>query len=468
MERQKFENEWKDAFAGSEIEPADSVWTNVELALEKEAGGKMKRRLLFFQLLAAASMVFALGVGGVYFLQGSSASPSDALAVNAPATRSSAAPASEERTSPAAAEEALTQANLNQTSSGDNQQNISRTHSESNDTRGDQHAGNSTNTNSSLYAGLNSQNDMSRYSTTPGGSPGQENGSTSRVSPVRRYDYLAYADRKPSLVSYHNPTLNFEKNQPDAGELLLARLADEERKYQEQDKKKKNSKERMWTSLAVGAGTFNPNSSAPASTASLGAAGSRPVSSNPTRGMSYSMNVMMGGRLTNRIVLQGGVTYLSQNSAYTSSASLGTAATLNEFVDANTKISATSPYKVNSNIQYLAVPVQAGFVVLNRALGWQLNGGVSTDFFIQNTLTPESSSRLQRTTQSAGADSPFRTVNFSGLIGTEISYRFAEHYRIALNPGMRYALNSIYKSDVLAQISPVTFDVSLRFRYIIR
>ena len=54
MEREKFEGSWKNAFEDAEVTPSDKVWANIELDLEKAKGGDLKRRLLFFQMLAAA------------------------------------------------------------------------------------------------------------------------------------------------------------------------------------------------------------------------------------------------------------------------------------------------------------------------------------------------------------------------------------------------------------------------------
>jgi hypothetical protein len=129
------------------------------------------------------------------------------------------------------------------------------------------------------------------------------------------------------------------------------------------------------------------------------------------------------------------------------------------------KVVTTAPYNVNNEVRYLSVPVQAGYLVVNKKFGVQLNAGVSTELFLHNNKTAETNN-IQQINQGINDDSPYRTMNFSGLVGTELSYRFAQRYRVSLNPGLRYPINSVYKSELGIQSTPLTFDVGLRFRYI--
>src|SRR5688572_29040852 len=78
MERRKFEDSFKDAFQEAEVSPSESVWTAIELDLERAEGGKMKRRILFYKMLAAASVVFGMSVAGVgYYMMQSETSVSN-------------------------------------------------------------------------------------------------------------------------------------------------------------------------------------------------------------------------------------------------------------------------------------------------------------------------------------------------------------------------------------------------------
>jgi len=274
------------------------------------------------------------------------------------------------------------------------------------------------------------------------------------------------------LVEYTVPGIKFKllESNADPGMVLLAKLKDEENKYAE--KNKKSSTENIWTSVGFSAGSFNPNS--PQSTiVQSNTPGSSFTSydNNPSAGSSYSVGIQVGGRVSERVVLLGGVSYLTQNSSYTSNtASLESSAlraSLNDLAYSNNQSIATSPYEVSSNLQYLSLPVQAGYIALDRNFAIQLNGGLSTDFFMVNTLTP-SADNISKFTQGSGSESPYRPVTFSGLVGTEFSYRFSDRYRLAVNPGMRYALSSIYKSNSIPDASPVTYDVALRFRYLFK
>ena len=190
-------------------------------------------------------------------------------------------------------------------------------------------------------------------------------------------------------------------------------------------------------------------------------------------GSTYSVGINVGAKIAKRWVVQGGFNYMTQSSDYTAN-TVVTSPDYQSFKVAsyassadnitNQNVVSTATYEVTNSLQYVSMSIQAGYVLINRTIGVQLNSGISTDLFLQNTLTPQDGG-LDKTTQQNGSESPYRTVNFSGLIGTEISYKLGQHYRLALNPGLRYPFNSIYKSDVGVSASPLTFDIGLRVRY---
>jgi hypothetical protein len=295
-----------------------------------------------------------------------------------------------------------------------------------------------------------------------------------------------YSDRSlPAFYSAEKPALKIQKEEVDPGALLLAKLAAEEQKYAQQDKKEREQRaEKLWTSVGVAAGAFssvNSEVSPPPSASNMVALTNSSVPDKQAKasGVSYSVGVNVGTKLSKRWSIQGGINYLTQSSDYTATNVVAQdnfqtfkAESINELdkipqlSDAYaSKLTPTFPYTVNNNVKYFSVPVQAGYLLVNQKFGLQLNAGVSTDLFLENTITPEVES-MAVTTQGRGSESPYRSVNFSGLMGTEFSYRFGSRYRVSLNPGLRYPLNSVYKNGSSIQSTPLTFDVGLRFKYI--
>lgn len=425
MENQRFEDSFREAFNGAEIIPSDSVWTNITVALDKNSG--KKGLLLLIQLLAAASLLYAMGITGTYYLHKPQVENSQPIAQNTykkPLQRKREIPAAE-----------------------------------------------------IIISDLNSiSKDKANLKTTLTEFTPEQALPVSVITdklreveaPEINKEFQLDLPTAPQLADVQQPNRVLPvSTAPDPGIVLLARLKDEERKYQP---KKKRSTEKLWTSIGVGVGSFNPSSS----TSIANASSMRTLSSSSTTssasssvGTSYTIGINVATKVTERIVLQGGVSYLGQNAEFTSSTAIvDKRAILSDHTDGVEEMTTTSLYKVRSASQYMSIPLQAGYIIVDQDFAVQFNGGISTDVFIQNTLTPEN--EQERVTHRSGNDSPYRTINFSGLLGTELSYKVGDHYRITVNPGLRYALNSIYKTEGTTEISPVTFDVALRFRYIFK
>lgn len=523
MERQRFEDSWKESFKDSEVSPSDNLWTNIELDLEKAEGKVMKKRVLYFKLLAAASVAFTMTFAGVGVYYISKIDSATQVAQN-------------ERI------ENSTTPNAPSTAEGNKATDAANPTNAPTDTRSSDNASNLA-TNDVTKGGADQKN-----SSNPGGDNGpaqdksvskeaitinrnaggaKENGSSITRIPADKSNAVtgneskagnAQGETSVAILTAHDPgneqpvtpddlllplygslptiarvnrvpvTITQAQSTADPVALMIARLNEEEKKYSEDSKQAKNKKdvntERIWTSVGFAAGSFNTVSN---STSQLSSTTSSTGFSNyamtnsivqnqsSAAGKAYSVEVSVGGKVSDRWVLQGGVNYLTQSSAYTTNAVVGSAdyatfkaasiAEINNAGKSDSRLVNTSSYNVNSNLQYLSVPLQAGYMIVNRGFGLQVNAGVSTDLFLQSTLTPDEGT-LEKSTQGNGSDSPYRTVNFSGLVGTELSYRFSHRYRVSLNPGLRYPFSSIYKSDIAVSATPLTFDLGLRFRYI--
>lgn len=464
-----FEDAFKDKFEGAELTPSDTVWNNIELELARAEGGDMKRRIIFFKLMAAASVTFAMIFSGAtYYYSQQNLQEKDAqlMALNRSVdhVNSGALPVIESQkesienqgqgsTSPIKTIEQSHQLFGNR--SGENAQLVFRN---------DQVIKND----SGLVEGemKQIQQGLIRRKRTV-----QLQSTATSISNL--YQVNGPAPRlKPSSAMILN-------NDPvaDPVAVMMAQLAEREKELQV-DKNSDDdhvSREKLWAAVSVAAGGFNavnPGVSG-SSTASASSIAYQNVAQeqSASSGLAYSMGVSMGTQVASKWVIQGGVNYLTQTYDYTANTIATSdfrsfeASSLNTANQEDTKLLATAPYSVNNNMQYVSVPLQAGYLVVNKKVGVIINAGFSTDFFIRNTVTP-SSSNLSRTSQSSGSESPYRPVNFSGLMGTELSYQLGKQYRLALTPGVRYPFSSIYKESTGVDATPVSFDVGVKFRYL--
>jgi hypothetical protein len=529
MERRKFEDSFQEAFKNAEVTPSENVWTNIELDLERADGDKMKRRLFFFKTLAAASIVFAMSIAGVgyYVLQNSDRghvaqktaesygnSEGDELKneLNASSSENNNSSTTGKNGSVDKGAETQSADDLPVTrhqQSNDHAPGSSAL-KESNNLASSTNGGLAEDEKQASVARAEERKSIAKSATpfsagqksntdktdkiTPGkGANDGLNNATSpgfNAAPLNENGKTAFngmepetARKLPAFYTPADPELKLPTSTADPGMLLLARLAEEEKRYAAEEKNSKESKtENLWTSVGFAAGAFsanNPRVDPVASNTMYLNSSSTASKQSKASGLSYSVGVSVGTQLSNRWTLQGGINYMTQSSDYTANSVLlvdnnfssPKAESINAFAPqtldatANTKVAQTFPYNVNNNVRFVSVPVQAGYLLVNKKFGLQLNAGVSTDLFLQNTITPEGGS-LSSTTQSRGDDSPYRSLNFSGLMGTEFSYKLGHRYRLSVNPGLRYPFSSLYKSNTGVDSTPLTFDVGLRFKYI--
>lgn len=444
---------WKRALIGAEAMPSSSVWEGVETQLDKGEVKKLRRTVLFYKMLAAASVSIMMLAFGVDYYNRSYTNPSTQQTSDSEVLKSENSSENNALSGPTIQADKQLFVSPNPRASE-----LSQASSLPPETAHDILTENE----NRLLFSINTIAASLAATTSFGAGNGNE-----------RYG----RSKSEEFVAMKSPLL---KEQPADAPIIVGPKEENEEK-REDDKK---GAEKFWTSVGVAAGTFNnatPTSAgAPANALSSFSAGQTAASETNSPGYSYSVNVAVGAKVSKRWLIQGGMSYISQMSDYTATAVVAqptsttpvlSAASINQFEKQRDKVAmdilTSTPYSVNSEIQLISFPVQAGYMLVDRKIALQLNSGISTDLFMQNTITPEVEN-LESVTQGRGDDSPYRPVNFSGLVGTEVSYRFSDHYRVSLSPGIRYPFNSIYKSDLGIKSSPLTFDVALRFRYILK
>ncbi|MEP2671511.1 MAG: outer membrane beta-barrel protein [Cyclobacteriaceae bacterium] len=443
MGRPQFEDSWKGVFEGAESAVPDSVWDKVEMDLVRMENKTNKTRVVFYQRLAAMVALFALMMAS-YIAYDRTSDDGGALQI---AQQNQSSENSE--------------ANLNSNTTE------AKPVLETPDTEGVRGKNTGVPT-TRVVAKTNSTNTSTVGNSNLMTAPANVNTQKS----YRQSDLTAFIPDWPAIEvklkskGFYEP--NFPRELPAMPSYLMA------------SSKNDNANEAVYASLGFAGGSYNPGTVASepsslsrmASQSSFISAQAEPQSARATIGTAYSIGVNTGKQLSKRWAVQGGLGYMVQNidytSNYTSIAPDNTLrAAVTEYADTETMIAIGPPYSIRSINKYLSIPVQVGYKLVDRKIGLQLNAGMATDLFLSNTLKDESG-MTESFTQGAGKESPYRSVNWSGLMGLELSHKLAERYRVALVPGIRYTFNSALKDNTQVSYNPFVLDVGLRVKYIFK
>jgi hypothetical protein len=452
-ERQKFDDAWRDAFQQAEQTPSAEVWSALDHHLTQAEGGIMKRRVIFYQRLAAAAILFALAFGAL-----------------------TAYYASEQ--TDIVAEEVVSSPKTENPVTNNESKNLADNLSEGR-----------SNIDSKQESSAYSQDSPVVNSLTPQDNTGAYNGQQFVLSdsaknnddPKQNTDRFSGWDynrgiTRISVADLPSPEVFLVGKVRDV--TIVRKLPAMPASFMAESKRHKRTDEDLWASIGAATGNYSPQvntGSVNYAVVSGGAFSNRSAaSSSDSRGSAYSVGVNLGKRLSDRWILQGGVNYLNQAIGYNSNiATLQSNNQAKAFVadyalqEQNTNsVLLTNPYEINSVSEFISLPVQAGYLLVDRKLGLQLNSGLATDIFLQNTLT-DKSGQLDKYAEGAGTDSPYNTFSLSGLLGSELSYKIGTQYRLSVAPGLRYSMSSVLKSES-GTANPLVWDLGFRFRYIFK
>ena len=99
---------------------------------------------------------------------------------------------------------------------------------------------------------------------------------------------------------------------------------------------------------------------------------------------------------------------------------------------------------IEQHLDYLELPFNLRYTVIDRSFELQLVGGLSTNFLVNNYVTMETSSGKQE----IGYLTNIRSVNYSGNAGLGLIYHLGSKLNLMIEPRFRYFLNSINDSTL--------------------
>lgn len=246
------------------------------------------------------------------------------------------------------------------------------------------------------------------------------------------------------------------------------------------------AKTRFWSGVDIASGYFNPNygpgtyiTSQELLTKDVGSREPVPeLSENMRGGTSYSVGINFGMELKNRWSIEVGALYsllgartftnlilesdgFSDAVAYSSEIA-GLESVTNLVESELTKLS-VDDIQINNTFQFISIPVQAGYRLIDRRFNLTVNGGLAANLYLGNRLRGRqnfSSFELE-----PGRRSPYRSLTIAAVTGFEIGYWIHRRVNLSFEPSYQKNLQSLTKDDAGFVANPSGVGVQIGFKY---
>ena len=117
--------------------------------------------------------------------------------------------------------------------------------------------------------------------------------------------------------------------------------------------------------------------------------------------------------------------------------------------------------KLNQKTQYVEVPLELSYAILNKKIGIAIKGGMSTLFLTENVISISGNDGNMQ----IGKASNLNNVHFSSNVGLGFSYNFMKNFQLNLEPTLKYQINTFNKNaeDFSPYVIGVNTGISYKF-----
>jgi len=420
----KFENDFRLAFENAEIVPAAHVWAGIDADLIKQESKNNKKWLLFFQMVAAASIIFATSIGLFNAMY-------------------------KKDTREVVQKEIQTIDGLEDNIVAENNEGGKST--EMIIIPEDPEAGSVIEEKSTTKIMVDLEHDVSK-DLIEKNSP-----KMSDIKDLRQYfPDLALEMRGPQLTvkipEYDPQIIPFWSN--------VSELTEDE--------------STIWAKAAFSLGSFKAASPLSLGFGAADEAAAQTVddavsyvSTTDNPGQSYSAGFGIGGKIAPKWMLEGGLSFVhSELQASTNGILESNGLIYPVYHDTffTGEVKNVSDYTITNSLKFLSIPIKAGYQIIDKKIGWMATGGISTNFLLENSINSD----LYQSYSLSSELSPYRPLSWSALLGTEVYYNFATYYQISLFPQYHIGLTGITKPGSGFEIRPNSLSVGVSLRYLLK
>ena len=116
---------------------------------------------------------------------------------------------------------------------------------------------------------------------------------------------------------------------------------------------------------------------------------------------------------------------------------------------------------LNQRTQYIEVPIEMSYAILNKKIGVAIRGGMSTLFLTENEVSIKAADGNMQ----IGKASNLNDVHFSSNVGLGFSYNFMKNFQLNVEPTLKYQINTFNKNaeDFTPYVIGVNTGISYKF-----